>query len=183
MSSDQGHTLPMDQIHPLIPSDSPSDMSEFRRKRRADHSQSYITTLTVFSIAATCLVSSAAAFTSSRTNGAVDTSIVRASHESRSMPIRPFGFGIKDSIPSTRLFAASDPNSDKAEWRALLAAFQMYKAAYGDLKVPTRFVVPSMAPWPGKFRFKIYLVCAYIILSPHSLLFSFAFFFQRLHGE
>jgi hypothetical protein len=26
----------------------------------------------------------------------------------------------------------------------------MYKAAYGDLKVPTRFVVPSMAPWPGK---------------------------------
>ena len=24
----------------------------------------------------------------------------------------------------------------------------MYKAAYGDLKVPQRFIVPSMKPWP-----------------------------------
>lgn len=46
------------------------------------------------------------------------------------------------------------PKSDKDEWEALLAAFQMYKAAYGDLKVPSRFVVPSMPPWPGKsFQF------------------------------
>mmetsp|Transcript_1334 Transcript_1334/g.2413 ORF Transcript_1334/g.2413 Transcript_1334/m.2413 type:complete len:1006 (-) Transcript_1334:39-3056(-) len=37
---------------------------------------------------------------------------------------------------------------DAEEWDALLAAFQMYKAAYGDLKVPSRFVVPSMPPWP-----------------------------------
>lgn len=29
-----------------------------------------------------------------------------------------------------------------------MAAFQMYKAAYGDLKVPSRFVVPAMPPWP-----------------------------------
>jgi hypothetical protein len=40
--------------------------------------------------------------------------------------------------------------SDEAEWRALLAAFKMYKTAYGDLKVPSRFIVPSMPPWPGK---------------------------------
>jgi hypothetical protein len=40
---------------------------------------------------------------------------------------------------------------DDAEWKALVAAFQMYKAAYGDLKVPSRFIVPSMPPWPGPF--------------------------------
>jgi len=38
--------------------------------------------------------------------------------------------------------------NDESEWRTLLSAFQMYKAAYGDLKVPSRFVVPEMAPWP-----------------------------------
>jgi hypothetical protein len=41
--------------------------------------------------------------------------------------------------------------SEREEWEALLAAFQMYKAAYGDLKVPSRFVVPSMPPWPGEY--------------------------------
>jgi len=43
------------------------------------------------------------------------------------------------------------PNSgdeDESEWKALIAAFQMYKAAYGDLKVPARFIVPAMPPWP-----------------------------------
>lgn len=39
--------------------------------------------------------------------------------------------------------------TDQQEWRAILMALQLYKAAYGDLKVPTRFVVPSLAPWPG----------------------------------
>lgn len=54
------------------------------------------------------------------------------------------------------------PEDDEAEWRMILAAFQMYKAAYGDLKVPSRFVVPAMAPWPGEFLFLIVsllLVC------------------------
>jgi len=37
---------------------------------------------------------------------------------------------------------------DEAEWEILVSAFQMYKAAYGDLKVPSRFVVPAMPPWP-----------------------------------
>jgi hypothetical protein len=38
--------------------------------------------------------------------------------------------------------------NDGDEWTAVLAAFKMYKAAYGDLKVPQRFIVPNMAPWP-----------------------------------
>ena len=59
--------------------------------------------------------------------------------------VRPVG-------SSTCLFlAAASPNNDKEEWRAILAAFQLYKAAYGDLKIPTRFVVPSMKPWPGMY--------------------------------
>lgn len=39
---------------------------------------------------------------------------------------------------------------DLADWKALVAAFKMYKAAYGDLRVPLRFIVPSMPPWPSK---------------------------------
>jgi hypothetical protein len=41
--------------------------------------------------------------------------------------------------------------SDQADWKALLMALQLFKAAYGNLKVPKLFVVPSMAPWPGEF--------------------------------
>ena len=48
-----------------------------------------------------------------------------------------------------QLDGASDVE-DENEWRNILASFQMYKAAYGDLKVPSRFVVPAMAPWPGE---------------------------------
>ena len=65
------------------------------------------------------------------------------------------------SISSTAIFATQKKvkkasktkktgKSDKEEWDAVLDAFQMYKAAYGDLKVPSRFVVPSMPPWPGE---------------------------------
>lgn len=39
---------------------------------------------------------------------------------------------------------------DEDEWRTVIASFQMYKAAYGDLKVPSRFIVPGIAPWPGE---------------------------------
>jgi hypothetical protein len=42
-----------------------------------------------------------------------------------------------------------DEANDGEEWTAVLAAFKMYKAAYGDLKVPQRFIVPNMAPWPA----------------------------------
>jgi hypothetical protein len=60
--------------------------------------------------------------------------------------------------PNAREAAGSTRNSDdtkndandddSTEWKAVVAAFQMYKAAYGDLKVPQRFVVPNMPPWP-----------------------------------
>lgn len=53
---------------------------------------------------------------------------------------------------STLLSSAGDHEGDapdEEEWKAMLAAFQMYNAAYGNLKVPLRFVVPSLAPWPG----------------------------------
>jgi len=56
------------------------------------------------------------------------------------------------------LFSSMDGNDadfDESEWQAVTAALQMYKAAYGDLKVPSRFVVPSLPPWPGKWRRKI----------------------------
>lgn len=43
---------------------------------------------------------------------------------------------------------SDDDQRDAKEYQAVLAAFKMYKAAYGDLKIPQRFVVPSMKPWP-----------------------------------
>jgi hypothetical protein len=48
--------------------------------------------------------------------------------------------------------AAALEGGDEDAWRTVLAALRMYKAAYGDLKVPSRFVVPGMAPWPGETR-------------------------------
>ncbi len=48
-------------------------------------------------------------------------------------------------------------NNDDDEWNTLVSAFKMYKAAYGDLKVPSRFVVPSMPPWPSKSLFYCYI--------------------------
>lgn len=44
---------------------------------------------------------------------------------------------------------ATAPPDDEQEWKALLEALKMYKAAYGDLKVPQRFVVPNLKPWPN----------------------------------
>jgi len=63
-------------------------------------------------------------------------------------PTRPNSWLL--SATSADSEAVSSPVEDEDEWRTVLAAFQMYKAAYGDLKVPSRFVVPGMAPWPGK---------------------------------
>lgn len=52
---------------------------------------------------------------------------------------------------SSKLFMAqAGKASDQADWKAILMALQLYKAAYGDLLVPKVFVVPSMAPWPGE---------------------------------
>jgi len=44
--------------------------------------------------------------------------------------------------------AGSNKKSDQHEWRAIFLALQLYKAAYGDLKIPASFVVPAAAPWP-----------------------------------
>lgn len=77
----------------------------------------------------------------------------------RSLPAtslqQPPSFSLK-KIPSrtastSSLFSSIDEDGnapDEVEWRAMLAAFQMYNAAYGNLKVPLRFVVPALAPWP-----------------------------------
>lgn len=66
--------------------------------------------------------------------------------------ITPFLF--KYYGPLSRLSMSNDEESDSSddqdEWNALIAAFQMYRAAYGDLRVPLRFIVPSMPPWPSK---------------------------------
>ena len=64
----------------------------------------------------------------------------------------------EDGLPSfssrTQLFLSSDSKSDSSktdqkEWRAVFLTLQLYKAAFGDLKVPGKFVVPAAAPWPG----------------------------------
>ena len=77
-------------------------------------------------------------------------------------PILSTAPSMRSSSPSLFMSQSSDtevrriegkpasPGEDENEWRTILAAFQMYKAAYGDLKVPSRFVVPAIAPWPGK---------------------------------
>jgi len=39
--------------------------------------------------------------------------------------------------------------TEAKEWEIIMSAFHMYKAAFGDLKVPSRFVVPELQPWPA----------------------------------
>lgn len=65
-----------------------------------------------------------------------------------SNPTRPNSWLLSAAPADSEAVAA--PVEDEDEWRTVLAAFKMYKAAYGDLKVPSRFVVPGMAPWPGE---------------------------------
>jgi len=66
----------------------------------------------------------------------------------------PFSFSstlLKDTDVEVHEQASSSSSSkpdDESEWKSVLSCFKMYKAAYGDLKVPSRFVVPSMPPWP-----------------------------------
>lgn len=124
-----------------------------RRRRRDFHSASslssvYLTTITVLTVAASYIwISPAAGYLSSPHRAADGRRVFYNSHERHR--ISPFGLEREMNGPPTRLFLAASPN-EKEEWRAILASFQLYKAAYGDLKIPIRFVVPSMAPWPGK---------------------------------
>jgi hypothetical protein len=133
-------------------------MAEHRRIRKTNQSQSpsYLT-LAALTIAGMYLVSPAAAFTSSGPRPSIDKDITgHSKFSSRLAPLPPFCTNPRSPslIPKSRLYSSRETDSDKEEWRAMLAAFQMYKAAYGDLKVPTRFVVPSMPPWPGKYTKK-----------------------------
>jgi len=130
-----------------ISEDNNEDTTYIRRSRGSEHisPQPYLSAMAAITIAAACLVSSTSAFTTSSTRSMHShqhTALVR--QELPSIITRTL---IPPFISSTSLFAAGR-TPDKEEWRAILAAFQMYKAAYGDLKVPSRFVVPSMAPWP-----------------------------------
>lgn len=74
-------------------------------------------------------------------------------------PVSPFGvrhhLHSLTNHQSTQLHLSSaakanDYNSedDEKTWKAVFVALQLYKAAYQDLKVPQRFVVPDRAPWP-----------------------------------
>lgn len=62
-----------------------------------------------------------------------------------------------ESIEQQESSLGSTEKSDSDEWNTLVASFKMYKAAYGDLKVPSRFVVPSIPPWPSKSSFYVVL--------------------------
>lgn len=106
-------------------------------------------------IAAAHFVSSASAFTQPPNQmGVTPTSQLLGTRPSFISSVRT-----KNDLLSfssrTRLFMSSNPESstgssksDQNEWRAVFLGLQLYKAAYGDLKVPAKFVVPSTAPWP-----------------------------------
>ena len=104
------------------------------------------TKLTAVAIVAAYIVSSASAFTQPHNQiGATPVSRPPVLSSPRT----------EDSLPSfssrTRLFLSSNGSgkTDQNEWKAVFLTLQLYKAAFGDLKVPTKFVVPAAAPWPG----------------------------------
>jgi len=96
-----------------------------------------------------CAMASVQAFSSAIFTGR--RSLLRSQAPSKYHHLSPFSCKPAPSrIASTTLFSSDgEDESSKEEWQAILAAFQMYKAAYGNLKVPLRFVVPALAPWPG----------------------------------
>jgi hypothetical protein len=69
-------------------------------------------------------------------------------HSSRTSPIAVLSMSNYDD--QTEQQHQQEGEDDTVEWKAVLAAFKMYKAAYGDLRIPLRFIVPSMPPWPSK---------------------------------
>ena len=54
--------------------------------------------------------------------------------------------------------------SEEAEWESILQCFTMYRTAYGDLKVPMRFIVPSMKPWPGEYFFYLNIFFCFVLI-------------------
>ena len=101
----------------------------------------------------------------SSTDSTTSNNIVKQSYHPQQQQLLPKGGALRrpycyssTSTYNTHLFSTNiqrdfstsrrGPKPDESEWTSLVAAFQMYKAAYGDLKVPSRFVVPAMVPWP-----------------------------------
>lgn len=164
-SKDRGS--PSSELETSKHSTNDTTCSKYRRRRKALHKDprgmGSLSTLQRFSLVALCVISSQWA--------------ARAFHVVPNIPIRsriavnenlfgtPFHFKktsllqrqelllIQRQPSSTTLLGSTggdaEETTDENEWRAMLLAFQMYKAAYGNLKVPLRFVVPSLAPWPG----------------------------------
>ena len=126
---------------------------DFRRRRRSEEG-CCILRITAIIIAVSCSACSVAAFlpSSSLTLSSRYGFTNQISNKCLRTPSFTTRIPYTGATPiiSTRLFSSNNSESDKQEWRSLVAAFQMYKAAYGDLKVPLRFVVPSMPPWPGQ---------------------------------
>ena len=116
-----------------------------RRHEHVTTSMSFRCTVGMFTSAAVCAATCAAAF-----------SLHQPGSASRGVDLmgsllRPPSIFSVSHQRTLRLLATNnnEAQADDDEWKALVAAFQMYKAAYGDLKVPSRFIVPSLPPWPG----------------------------------
>lgn len=122
-----------------------------KRRRRNVHSSSsssvYLASVAALAVVVSCLlVSPTVGFTSSEVRPSAHK--VRG-YTTCQRRIAPFAVHSAVTAPFGRLYMVAS-SGEKEEWRAILSSFQLYKAAYGDLKIPTRFVVPKMQPWPGK---------------------------------
>jgi hypothetical protein len=130
---------------------------DYRRRRKCDRGTvSFMTKIAAFTIVATCIMCCVAGFSSSGVLPRRFSSTKAESTARTTTCLRPFALQKETRSPffrltsTTGLYSSNSQDSDKQEWQAIYSAFQMYKAAYGDLKVPMRFIVPAMPPWPGE---------------------------------
>jgi hypothetical protein len=78
----------------------------------------------------------------------VTTNPYRLAH-SQPVPLHPHHRIDGVSLAATaRETGSTAKDDDTAEWRAVLAALTLYQAAFGDVKVPQKFIVPTASPWP-----------------------------------
>mmetsp|Transcript_16444 Transcript_16444/g.37804 ORF Transcript_16444/g.37804 Transcript_16444/m.37804 type:complete len:1076 (-) Transcript_16444:92-3319(-) len=135
-----------------FPSTTTSSETNMCANVAATRNHNYFTKIMAVTVLAAYLVSSASAF--SHTQNQIGVSLGK--RMSFVTPARTeFSLASLLSTRRTRVVltaesgsSASSSKSDQKEWKAVFLALQLYKAAYGDLKVPARFVVPSVAPWP-----------------------------------
>ena len=132
----------------------------------------YFTKFTAITIAAAYVVSLASAFTQPQNRkGATGSSCTSSEWQHLSLlgnklssvtiiynrdtlrksSSSPSSSGLFLSTDNKSSAAVGSTKSDQQEWRAVFLALQLYKAAFGDLNVPARFVVPAAAPWPGMY--------------------------------